>query len=101
MGSFVKVATVSEIAPGTAKKVEVSGKEIAIFNVDGTLYATSNICPHQGGPLDEGMVEGSTVVCPWHAWAFDVCTGVSPVNPRAKVDTYAVRVEGTDVYVNV
>ena len=101
MGTFVKVASVGEVAPGSAKRVEAGGKEIAIFNCDGTFYATSNICPHQGGPLDEGMVEGTTVVCPWHAWTFDVCTGVSPVNPRAKIETYPVKVEGNDIYISV
>ena len=101
MSTFVKVASASEIAPGTAKRVDAGGKEIAIFNVGGVFYATSNICPHQGGPLDEGMIEGSTVVCPWHAWTFDVSTGASPVNPRVRVETYPVRIEGEDIYVGV
>ena len=100
MGTFVKVATLGELAPGSCRMVEVNGKEVALFNVDGKVYATSNICPHQGGPLAEGMVEGTTVICPWHAWAFDVRSGTSPVNPRAKVDTYPVKLEGGDVYVD-
>ena len=100
MGTFTKVAQVDEVAPGTAKMVEVNGKELALYNVDGRIYATTNICPHQGGPLAEGMLEGTTVVCPWHAWAFDVCSGTSPVNPRARIETYPVKVEGRDIYVN-
>ena len=99
MGTLTKVATLAELAPGTARMVEVNGKEVAIYNVDGKVYATTNICPHQGGPMAEGMIEGMTVVCPWHAWAFDICSGVSPVNPRAKLETYAVRVEGQDIFV--
>ena len=74
MGEFIKVASTSEIGPGSVKKVEAAGKEIAVYNVDGAFYATTNICPHQGGPLDEGILEGTSIVCPWHAWAFDVCT---------------------------
>src|SRR5258706_11630502 len=101
MVTQVKVAAIADVAPGSVKRVEAGGKEIALYNVDGTFYATSNICPHQGGPLDEGMVEGTSVVCPWHAWAFDICTGVSPVNPRAKVETYPVKVDGSDVYISV
>ena len=94
MGTLTKVATLAELAPGTARMVEVNGKEVALFNVDGKVYATTNICPHQGGPMAEGMIEGTTVVCPWHAWSFDICTGVSPVNPRAKLEKYSVKVEG-------
>jgi nitrite reductase/ring-hydroxylating ferredoxin subunit len=101
MGEFVRVAATGDIAPGTARMFEVNGKEIALYNLDGRFCATTNICPHQGGPLAEGMLEGGMIVCPWHAWQFDVCTGSSPVNPRAKIETYPVKVEGQDIYVNV
>lgn len=100
MGQFQRVAAVGDVAPGTARMYEVNGKEIAIYNCDGQFFATSNICPHQGGPLAEGMLEGNMIVCPWHAWQFDVCTGASPVNPRAKIETYPVKVEGQDILVN-
>ena len=101
MSDWVKVAAVSEVAPGSSIKVEVKGKELALYNVDGTIYCTSNICPHQGAPLAEGMLEGTTIVCPWHAWVFDVKSGQSPVNPRAKIPCFQVKVEGDDVLVNV
>ncbi|MFN3485154.1 MAG: Rieske (2Fe-2S) protein, partial [Planctomycetota bacterium] len=65
---WVRVASTDELAPGQVRKVEVDGQELALYNVDGKFYCTSNICPHQGGPLDEGMLEGSQIVCPWHAW---------------------------------
>ena len=100
MGAFVRVAAVGELAPGTSRMVEVNGKEVALYNVDGKIYATTNICPHQGGPLAEGMLEGTTIVCPWHAWAFDVKSGGSPVNPRARIEVYEVRVENGDILVN-
>lgn len=100
-GKWVKVASTEEVAPGNAIKVEIDGQELALYNVDGKYYCTSNICPHQGGPLHEGMLEGTNVVCPWHAWVFDVSTGVSPVNPRAKVPCLAVKVEGKDVLVGI
>lgn len=100
MAGFVKVGTLDDWAPGTVRMVEVNGKEIAVYNVGGKIHATTNICPHQGGPLAEGMLEGTTIVCPWHAWTFDVRTGTSPVNPRAKIQTYPVKVEGKDIYVD-
>ena len=99
--TWVKVAGAEQLKPGTAMKVDVNGQEMALFNVDGKFFATSNICPHQGGPLAEGMMEGCTVVCPWHAWVFDVSNGQSPVNPRAKIPCFQVKVEGKDVLVSV
>ena len=60
-----------------------------------------NECPHNGGPLAEGMVEGSRVICPWHAWAFDVHTGEAEHNPAARVAVFTVKVDGEDVLVNI
>ena len=101
MSNWVNVGKSGEVAAGTARKVEVDGQEVAVYNCDGKFYATSNICPHQGGPLAEGMVEGTSVVCPWHAWSFDVTTGVSPVNPRAKIPCYQIKTEGEDLFVSL
>jgi NAD(P)H-dependent nitrite reductase small subunit len=101
MGTFVKVASLSDLAPGSTRMVEANGREVALYNVDGKVYASTNICPHQGGPLAEGILEGTSIICPWHAWAFDVCTGLSPVNPRTKVETYEVKVENDDIFVSV
>jgi len=99
--TWVKAGTVDTITPGNAVKVEVNGQELALYNVDGKFFATSNICPHQGGPLHEGMLEGCNIVCPWHAWVFDVSNGQSPVNPRAKIPCFPVKVEGKDVLVGI
>ena len=55
--NWVKAGTVEQVTPGTAVKVEINGQEVALYNVDGRFFATSNICPHQGGPLAEGMLE--------------------------------------------
>jgi nitrite reductase (NADH) small subunit len=100
MPSFVKACAAAEIAPGTGKQVTVEGKEIAVFNCDGTFRAVDNECPHRGGPLAEGDLEGCLVTCPWHAWQFDLTTGES-VTDDTKVDTYPCRVEGGDVLVEV
>ncbi len=100
-GTWHNVGKAEELATGSARRVEVNGLEIALYNVDGKVYATSNICPHQGGPLSDGMLEGANIVCPWHAWVFDVTTGASPVNPRARIPCFPVKVEGSDVFVCV
>ena len=99
--NWVKVGSTQDLSPGNAKSLEINGQELALYNVDGKFYCTSNICPHQGGPMGDGMLEGNNVVCPWHAWLFDVTNGVSPVNPRAKLPCFQVKVENNDVFVSL
>jgi nitrite reductase/ring-hydroxylating ferredoxin subunit len=101
MAEFVKVASLSELAPGSAKAVEVKGKAIALFNVEGTIYATDNTCLHQGGPLGEGELTGEVIMCPWHQWEYNVRTGENVEDSSLKVATYPVQVEGSDIKVAV
>ncbi len=99
MSEFIKVASKSDISAGSGKVVEASGRQLAVFNCDGSFYALDNTCPHRGGPLGEGTVSGTSVVCPWHAWEFDVTTGASSINPAAKVVCFETKLEGDDVLV--
>jgi nitrite reductase/ring-hydroxylating ferredoxin subunit len=101
MGGMVKVAEVTDLSTGEGKVVNASGKEIALFNVDGTFYAIGNTCVHRGGPLGEGELEGDVVTCNWHGWKYDVTSGVSPVNPAAKVPSYRVEVQGNDIFIEL
>ena len=101
MSEFVKAASLSEVGPGSCKAVEVAGKTIALFNVDGTVYALDNTCLHQGGPLGEGMLEGDVVTCPWHMWEYNVRSGEKVDRPSLKVATYEVRVEGNEIQIAV
>ena len=101
MAEWTKVASAGALTPGAAMKLEVNGRELALYNVDGKFFCTSKICPLQGASLSEGMLVGNSIVCPWHAWVFDVTTGQSPVNPRAKIPCMQTKVEGNDVYVNL
>ena len=102
MPEFVKVAKTDEIPAGTAKFLEVNGKEIALFNVGGFFHAIDNTCTHVGGPLSEGEIEGSEVTCPWHGAVFDVTTGQVLGPPAAEsVSRYNVRIEGSDIEIEV
>ena len=101
MASFVKAATVSEIPPGTGKCVDVNGKEIALFNLDGKFHAIDNTCLHRGGPLGEGELDGTTVTCPWHGWQYNVTTGRNIMDESEGVDRYEVKVEGGAVLIAV
>ena len=95
----IQIASVGEVGEGQARVVEVDGRSIAVFNVAGQFYAIDNVCPHRGGPLGEGDVEGKIVVCPWHAWRWDVTTGANANNPAVRVACYPVTVEGGNIFV--
>jgi nitrite reductase (NADH) small subunit len=101
MSELITVAKVADLKPGEGKVVAVGDREVAVFNVAGQFHAVDNICPHRGGPLGEGVIDGHVVTCPWHGWRFDVTTGTSPVVPTAKVDKLECVVEGDDVKVRV
>ena len=95
------VAKLSEIAPGTTRRVFVKGAELLLCNVGGTIYAIEDVCTHDGGPLDQGELEGETVVCPRHGATFDVRTGDALTLPAVvPLMTYPVTVEGDDVFVD-
>jgi nitrite reductase/ring-hydroxylating ferredoxin subunit len=97
--NYVRVGPVAAIPRGQGRAFSVGRYEVAVFNVDGTLYATENACPHQGGPIAEGTLEGQEVTCPWHAWCFDVSTGKMKLTDMTMLVRFDVRVEGGDVLV--
>jgi nitrite reductase (NADH) small subunit len=96
---FIPVAKVADVAPGSATTVVIDGRDVALFNVAGVFYALDNTCPHQGGPLAEGWIEGKTVTCPWHAWCFRLDDGKMTLGDLDGVDAFAVRVDGDTVSV--
>lgn len=104
------VATAQEIPEGGRKLVTVRGRPIAIFNLKGEYYGMLNKCPHQGGPMCEGLItglreapqpgeyiysrKGEILRCPWHGWEFDIKTGQSYVDPdKTRIRTYPVELE--------
>lgn len=101
MAVFVKVCKAQDIPAGSGKTVDVKGKPVAIFNIDGNFHAISDTCLHRGGPLGEGELEGKIVVCPWHGWRYDVTSGVNELNPSVVVEKYQVKVDGDELLVAV
>ncbi len=89
------------LAPGEVTEIIIGGTAIAVVNSDGDYHALSNSCPHAGGPLGEGTMEGSILRCPYHGWTFDVTTGQCQTNPEVVVPTYQVHVEGDAVCVKL
>ena len=102
MANFIRVASVDEIPEGRAIVVDIDYDSLALARVDGEVYCIDNICTHDGGPLGEGELDGTTLECPRHGARFDVCTGRAMTFPAVvPVNTYDVRIDGTDVLVDV
>src|ERR1043165_7732337 len=96
--TLIKLATQSEL-PGNdeAKEFQCGEKAICVANTNGTITAMDNVCLHRGGPLGQGVIEGSKIICPWHGWAFDTKTGEAGHNPNAKVAVYLIKLENDDL----
>ena len=101
MGSFVHVADVSDIPPGTARVVAVQKVEVALFNLEGAIYAIDNMCQHAGGPLGEGKIKDDVVICPWHGYRYHIKTGQYVKNQAMSVACYQVKVEDGKISVSV
>ncbi len=110
------VARADEILPGARKIVQVAGRSIGVFNVNGRLVAVLNVCPHAGAPVCLGRLGGTTLpslpgelqwgregeilACPWHGWEFDLGTGQALADQR-RLRLYPVSVEGDTVFVTL
>ena len=101
----IKVCKVSELESGKAKSVQINGKDIGVFNIKGKYYALDNLCIHAGAPLHDGFIdeEKCQVACNWHAWGYDLATGKCVTHPKQDVfaQTYTVRVQGDEIFVEV
>ena len=91
----------SKLPPGEILEILHGEKRIAICNVDGKLHAVDGVCPHREGPLAQGALHGTAVVCPWHAWEFDCVTGEHDYNPSIKLKTFRVELSGDDILVEI
>ncbi len=106
---FIRVASVSELPQGVMKKVTIVGREVVIANLNGSFHALNNTCPHAGGSLANGKLNGNIVTCPKHGAQFDLMTGEAvgsaailfvKIKPGNAV-CYPVKVDGTDVLVGI
>ena len=96
---WVTVARLADLTERGRTLVRAADAEIALFQVDSRVFAIQNRCPHRGGPLIRGFVEGMAVRCPMHGWCYDLATGESDRPARATV--YPVRVDGDRIAVLV
>jgi len=101
MSPFVQAARLGDIPDNQGYFVELGGVRLALFKSDGKVYALANECPHQGGPLSEGGLQGHLAMCPWHGWEFDVRSGICEFNPDIASRTFETKVEKDTVWVKL
>jgi nitrite reductase (NADH) small subunit len=100
---WVRITSCSNIPAREGRAVRVGGRELALFNLGDRFLATDNRCPHQGGPLCDGIVTGTSVVCPLHAWKVDLTSGAveRPAAAHRCVATYPTRVDAGIVVIGL
>ena len=96
---WVRVTCVESVPLREGREVLIGRRSIAVFNLGHRFLAIDNHCPHRQGPLADGIVSGNSVVCPLHAWRFDVRTGVCPEMPNARVRVFPVEVRDGEIWV--
>jgi naphthalene 1,2-dioxygenase system ferredoxin subunit len=95
---WINAAARSDVPEGDVVCVMVGGKEIALYDVDGEVFATDNLCSHGHARLSDGFLEGREIECPLHQGRFDVCSGRALCAPLTdNIKTYAVRIENMRV----
>ena len=101
---WIRVTTCENVPLREGRPVVIGDRELALFNLGDRFLATDNQCPHKGGPLCDGIVTGSSIVCPLHAWKINLDTG-SVERPAASTDhcvsTYETRVEAGVVLIRL
>ena len=102
MAQYVRLCAESELPQsGLVRELSVGSRTLCVANVDGAICVLDGTCPHEGGPLGEGTIEGGRGVCPWHAYAFDVHTGEAENDPGIKAEILEARVEGGELRVKL
>ncbi|MBS1841454.1 MAG: nitrite reductase small subunit NirD [Acidobacteria bacterium] len=100
---WLRVAPCDSIPVREGRVVEIASRQVAIFNLGERFVAVENRCPHRGGPLADGIISGDTIVCPIHAWKFNVQTGVSVNHAESGVclKSFPVQIEAGVISIEV
>ena len=102
MSNFIPIARANDIPSGERKRIEVNGKRITLFNIDGKYYAINDTCPHKGtAPLIRGTLDGVGIKCPNHGYRFDLKTGECNVDPAFNANTYPVKVKDGNILLDL
>lgn len=98
---FLVVAHRSQVPAGAMLAIRVEKEDLVLYNIDGTLHATRDFCPHAGYPLSQSSLRGKYVRCALHDWEFDIPCGVYTGNPRIHLKRYPVKLEGDDILLSL
>jgi len=96
---WVAVLPASDLSDGEVIEAMVGERALAVARVGDDVYALDNVCPHAGGPLGDGVLEGCELTCPWHGWTFDVTNGSCTMDPSLEASTVDAKLQGGHIYV--
>ncbi len=99
---LIKVAHDSDLPLNSVLEIILpNDRPIALCNIAGQIHALDGTCPHRGGPLGQGAINGTSLTCPWHAWDFDCVTGLNPYDPSHQVEVFRVCITGGDILIDL
>jgi nitrite reductase (NADH) small subunit len=102
MSEFVRICSASEVpVEGEVAEFMVQGRPLCVAHVNGSIAVLDGVCPHEGGPLGEGIIEDGRVVCPWHGYGFDPHSGVADQDSDLKAEVFEARLENGDLVVKL
>ncbi len=96
---FEKATRRDQVPPGALLAVEIHGEPVVLCNVNGTIHAFRDTCPHMGSRLSGGRLSGTTLTCPVHKWRYDTTTGAHLDVPPASLCRYDVHLTDDDIWV--
>jgi nitrite reductase/ring-hydroxylating ferredoxin subunit len=98
---LVPVKSIAEFPPESLAQIQINGSAYALCHHNGAVLCFDGRCPHAGGPLGDGNLDGDQIVCPWHAWAFDCKTGINDFDPSIQLRSYPVIVKDAMIFVDL
>jgi nitrite reductase (NADH) small subunit len=102
MSQFVRICSESEVpSNGEVAEFTVQGRALCVAHVNGAIAVLDGVCPHEGGPLGEGIIEDGRVVCPWHVYAFDPRSGVADQDPEVRAEVFEAKIEAGELRVKL
>ena len=99
--ALVKVCPLDQLPPGSVTEVMLGDRAYAVMNVSGDIVCFNGTCPHAGGPLGQGTLQGEMLVCPWHGWEFNGKTGVNDSDEDVVLEPFPVKVESGEILIEV
>ncbi len=106
---YIEIADINEVPVGSKKKIEIATGTVLVVNIQGSFYALDNKCPHMGGSLGDGILDGNHIICPRHGATFDITTGknvrgakIAFIKANVKdAHSYPLNVEGNKIFIEI